>query len=158
MRSVSQPFRKALFNRLNAAITYRGVVIPICEEYLNTRAAILKIGNNQQVTAWIQLQNQNSENDSPKCMRNDTASIQLQARVSFNANSGNYEEAENIMDLVLARIFTGPNSFELPIEEGFHISRITKESDRNINFQDNTARIWMKNITLQASISQSLPV
>lgn len=158
MRSVSQPYRKAIFQRLQGAIIYKGVVIPVCEEYLNTRAAVLPVGNNQPVTAWIQIQNQNSEDDSAKCMRTDSASIQLQVRVSYNANSGNYEETENIMDLVLQRIFTGINTFTLPIEDGFHISRLTKESDRNVNFQDNTARIWMKNVTLLASISQNLTV
>lgn len=158
MKGVTQPYRRALHGRLDNEIVYLGVTIPICDEYLNKTPAILPVGNNQPVTAWIQLMNTTSEPaNEAKCMRNDDANIQIQARVSFNANSGNYEHAENIMDLVLARLFdqATDNSFNLPIENPFNIWKLTKESTRNINYQDNTARIWMQNIILRASISQS---
>jgi hypothetical protein len=131
-----------------------GQIIPICDEYRNTPAATLPIGNNKPVRAWIQLTNQTSDDNSPKCHRNDLASIQIQVRVAFNANSGNYENAESIADLILAKLFPDQNEFNIEIDEPFHIWNLRFESSRNINFSDDTDRIWMKNILLTAQIEQ----
>jgi hypothetical protein len=154
MRSTSKPFRTSVYDAIKN-VTYLGELIPVASEYANSTPAILNIGNNKQAKAWIQLTNQTSDDNSPKCHRNDLNSIQIQVRVAYNANSGSYEHAENIADLILEILFPIGNEFEMPIESPFHVWNMSKESERNINYQDSTDRIWMKNILITAQIEQS---
>lgn len=152
MKGVSFPFRKAVVDRIGV-ITYRGVNIPVWSEYMNGERANINVGNNIPVTAWIRLLNQTADDDSPKCQRQDMATIQIQVQVSYNANSGNYEHSENIMDLVLDKLFNG-NSGDVDIESGFHISELDKISERNLNYQDNSNRIYMTMAIIRCRITQ----
>ena len=153
MKSVSFPFRKAVIDRIGI-ITYRGVIVPIWDTYANGPTANINIGNNIPVKAWIRLLNQTADDDSPKCMRQDMATIQIQVQVSFNANSGNYEHSELIMDLVLEELFDG-NSGAVIMSTPFYLSCLNKISERNIDFQDNSNRVYMKSVTIQGRVSQS---
>lgn len=153
MRGVSLPFRKALVLALSN-INYLGLRIPVWAEYLGQNPATLPVGNNKQAKAWVQITNQTSDNNSPKCHRNDLASIQIQVRVSYNANSGSYEHVDKISDIIIGILFPDQNEFNLQIESPFHVWNMNNESERNIDFQDDTDRVWMKNILITAQIEQ----
>lgn len=134
-------------------ITYNGVNISVWTEFSNGPTADIHVGNSAPVKAWIRLLNQTADDDSPKCQRQDMATIQIQVQVSFNANSGSYEHSERIMDIILEKLFSG-NSGVVEIEDGFHISELDKISERLINFQDNSNRIYMSSVTIRCRISQ----
>lgn len=152
MKSVSFPFRKAVIDKIGV-ITYRGVNIPVFDTNMNGERANINVGNNIPVTAWIRLLNQTADDDSPKCQRQDMATIQIQVQVSFNANSGNYEHSEMIMDLVLEELFDG-NSGDITMSTPFYLSCLNKISERNLDFQSDSNRIYMKSVTIQGRISQ----
>jgi len=149
MKPVNQAFRRAIYNGI-LGVEYRNVTIPVWSEFLNGQRANLDIGNNVPVKAWVKLMNQTADNDSPKCMRNDRASIQIQVQVSFNANSGNYEHSENILTLVLAKLFDEGISIEAP----FSISLLDKGTERSTTYMDDTARVYMSYCLITALISQ----
>lgn len=153
MKSVTLPFRESIRLKLNNVI-YLGQRIPVYSEYAHQPGVVLNIGNGKQARAWIQLTNDTADDFSPKCLRVDQASIQIQVRVSYSANSGGYEATEKISDIVMEAFFPDQNSFDLTLEAPFKLLQLRKESDRNLNFQDDTDRVWMKNILLTARISQ----
>lgn len=153
MQVALYPFRKALVEATDNLL-YMGQVVPVCDEYLNEPAAILPIGNNKPVRAWIRLTNQTANDDSNKCRRNDRVTIQAQVRITYNANSGGYEYTEELANLFLARLFPSQNDFVLPIDNPFHVWDLRLESIRNIDFQDNTDRIWMTHLLLSAQVEQ----
>jgi hypothetical protein len=153
MKSPSLAFRTSIYNALSN-IEYLSQHIPVCLEYRNTPAAILPVGNNKQAKAWIQLTNQTADDNSNKCRRNDLVSIQIQVRVSYNANSGGYEHTEEIANLVLETLFPVQNDFDLTIEEPFNVWNLRMESDRNLNFSDDTDRVWYKSLLITAQVEQ----
>jgi hypothetical protein len=153
MELVLLPFRLAVIEATDS-ISYLNQLIPVCDEYLNRPAAILPVGNNKPVKAWIRLTNQTGNNNSNKCRRNDRVTIQVQCRVAFNANSGGYVHSEAIANEFLSILFPVQNDFVLPIDDPFHVWDLQLESSNNINFQDDTDRIWMTYLLISAQVEQ----
>jgi len=158
MKLVTTPIRSALATLLSG-IPFMGKTINSFEEYLQEsttkKKAVLTVGS-QQVTAYIILLNQTVNDNSSKCLRNDEASIQVQVTTVFPADAGGSLVAEQIADLVLARLFDVDNmqitGINLP--EQFEIWRARFISSRNINYNTDTNRVWITQLTLSFSVNQ----
>jgi len=158
MKLVTTPVRSALATLLSG-IPFMGKTINAFEEYLQEsttkKKSVLTIGS-QQVTAYIILLNQTVNDNSSKCMRNDEASIQVQITTVFPADSGGSLIGEQISDLVLAKLFNVDNmqitgvNLPGPLE----IWRARFVSSRNINYNTDTNRVWITQLTLSFSINQ----
>lgn len=155
MKQPLRPFRTSIYSKLLGAIIYRGIVIPIGDEYSNKNQADINVGNNQPVKAWIKLSNETADDDSPKCLRTDLVSIQIMVQVEFNANSGNAEHGESIMDLILERLFNG-NTGDILLEADFSINCMKLAGTRNLNYQNDTSRVWATVATITAQVSQAV--
>lgn len=155
MKTPLLPFRTAITAKIKDQITYNGISIPLGEEYSNKNGADINVGNNQPVKAWIKLSNQTADDDSPKCMRTDMVSIQIMVQVEFNANSGNSEHSENIMDLILGKLFI-KNSGDISLSSDFLITCLKLAGTRNLNYQNDTSRVWATVATITAQISQTI--
>lgn len=153
---VTLPLREAYYSKLKN-IQYLGVRIPVCEEYLNENEAVLNVGNNKQIRAYILLMNQTENDDSnAKCMKNDQSSIQIQVNTVFNANSGNSEHAEKIANIILAMLYpTIHYKIDIVLPEPYDLWKTQIVTSRNINYQNNSDRIWTKQIVINNFVSQS---
>jgi len=154
IRSVNIPLREALVQKLST-LTYLGVVIPVFDVFTNKKQPAI-IGGLSPVTAVVALENQTADNNSPQCLRSDQASIQIQVKVSFNANSGNHEHSEKIMDLILALLWPNGNGYKMDVQlsDPFDMSKSSLESIRNLEYQDSTNRIFMTQALVLCQISQ----
>lgn len=153
---VTLPLREAYYSKLKN-IQYLGVRIPVCEEYLNENEAVLNVGNSKQIRAYILLMNQTENDDSNvKCMKNDQSSIQIQVNTVFNANSGNSEHAEKIANIILGILYpTIHYKIDIILPEPYDLWKTQIVTSRNINYQNNSDRIWTKQIVINNFVSQS---
>ena len=158
MKLVTTPVRSALATLLSG-IPFMGKTINAFEEYLQEsttkKKSVLTIGS-QQVTAYIILLNQTVNDNSSKCMRNDETSIQVQITTVYPPDTGGSLIGEQISDLVLAKLFNVDNmqitGINLP--GPFEIWRARFVSSRNINYNTDTNRVWVTQLTLSFSINQ----
>jgi len=155
-KSVTLPVRRAVYQALKDNVTYMGVVIPVWEEYANGKQAVLTVGVNSPVTCWIRLINQTEDDNSPKCLRNSSGSIQVQVQTSFNANSGNSVHSEEIMNLILGILFPAHDSSSVSLPDPFKLWEFKVTSFPNIPvIESNTNRIWVKQAVIEYQVSQS---
>jgi len=158
MKLVTTPIRSALATLLSG-IPFMGKTINAFEEYLQEsttkKKAVFLVGN-QSVTAYIILLNQTVNDNSSKCMRNDETSIQVQITTIFPADTGGSFIAEQISDLVLAKLFNVDNMqiTAISLPDPFEIWRARFISSRNINYNTDTNRVWITQLTLSFSVNQ----
>lgn len=155
-KSVTFPVRQAVVQSLEGNIVYMGATIPVSEEYANKKQVTIPVGINSPVSAWIRVLNQTEDDDSPKCLKNTQGSIQIQVQVSFNANSGNSEHSENIMNLIIGRLFPTFSTWSISLSPPFHLWDFRLTSFPNVPpIIDNTNRIWVKQALIEYQVSQS---
>lgn len=159
MKVVSLPLRTAFFNKLNSGITYLGKSIFTFEDYLQEtstrKKAILQVGT-MTVEAYIILLNQTENDNSNKCRKNDQASIQVQINTIFPSGKGGSQQAEEIGNLVYEKLFPVNNlKADIILPTPFHCWKSVKQGARNLNYDTETSRAWIHQITFNNWISQS---
>lgn len=159
MKLVTTPIRSALATLLSG-IPFMGKTINAFEGYLQEsttkKKAVLTVGN-QQVTAYIILLNQTAnENSTSKCVRNDESSIQIQVTTIFPADTGGSLIAEQIAQLAIDRIMPVDNrtASGVILPEPFNIWSAKVVSIRPIDYNTDTSRVWIIQLTLNFSIIQ----
>jgi len=155
MKNTNLAIRTAVATALNAGggIIHSGTQkIASFEEYLQEtdtrKKAILTVGN-LSLEAYIILLNQTqNEGIGSKCGRNDECSIQLQVTTVYPSGKGGSKIAEEISDLALARLA----SVALP--DPFGLWKYDTVGIRNLNYDAQSTRTWIVQITLNFSVTQ----
>jgi len=152
MQITTLPYRTAIVNALNN-VQYQYKRIGVFEEYLQETST-----NKKAVfptfEAYIILLNQTSNDNSPKCHRNNEDSIQIQITTVYPAGKGGSKVAEEIANVVLGILF--PNEFyksNLTIPN-MDVWKSELIGTRNLNFNENESRIWINQLILVSNISQ----
>lgn len=158
MKNPNLALRKAYVAAL-IAVPYAGKNIPVYEDFLQPTAsrpiAKLAIGE-ATVEAYIILLNQTSNDNSPKCVRNDEASIQVQITTVWPLFKGGKKTSEEISDVILSILFTEDGLFnKMPIEAPFDIWKGSVSGIRPLSYTTDTNTVWITQLILTNSISQS---
>jgi len=156
MKNTNLAIRTAVATALNAdgGILYSGTQkIATFEEYLQEtttrKKAVLVTGNLQETEAYIILLNQTqNEGQGNKCIRNDECSIQLQVTTVWPAGKGGSKIAELISELALERLET------VTLPEPFGLWKYDTVGIRNLNYDSQSTRTWIVQITLKFSVTQ----
>lgn len=158
MKLPSLAIRKQLATFL-AGMTYLGKTIPVFEEYVQyttTKPETKVLVGNMPIEIYILLQNQTANDSSnTKCGRKDECSIQIQAYAVYPANKGGSVVTEEMMQLVIDRLYTTDNlntAFTLPAP--FKVINSEVITTRNTNFNTDTNRIWSTILILNLNVSQ----
>lgn len=155
MKNVNLAFRKALITALSP-ITYKTKAIPIHEEYLEyttTKPATFVTVGNQQVECYIILRNQTANDNSAKCVRNDEVSIQVQIYTVFGNNKGGSLTAEEISEVVMNKVSNDGLIGDISIAN-MGLWRLWVDSYTNLQYNENTNRIWTTIVTLNGTVTQ----
>jgi hypothetical protein len=159
MKSPTLAVRTALVQKLKDSVTYTGTKIPTYEAYVQetpaNRIARLTIGN-EEVLAYIILLNQTSNDISPKCLRNDSTTIQVQVTTVWPNDKGGSRTAEEISELVTDVLFTDDGLFsKLELPEPLDTWMGLLRSSDNIYYDTETNRVWITQLMLSYEVSQS---
>jgi len=149
--------RKAYVTAL-AGLTYKGVTIPVYEEYLQPTTArpiaVIPVGSSS-FESYIILLNQTSNDISAKCLRNDQLAIQVQITTKWPLFKGGSEDAELIGDLVVGRLLTDDGLFtKLELPQPLNCWKGTLEGTINIPYTTDTNSVWVTQLLFTNSVSQ----
>lgn len=150
MKNVNLALRKAYVAALTG-LQYGGKTIPVYEEEMQGTVATLADGTQ----AYIILLNQTSNNDSPKCVRTDFASIQIQITTVWPSNKGGSRVAQEISEVIMATLF--PDKFystSIVLPSPFNMWQSFLESCRPIQYDTTTNRVWIEQMIMSHRISQ----
>jgi len=153
MREIKHLLRKNYIDRLSG-LTYRGVAIPVDDEYLTKTAAQLNIGNSTGVQAYVLIQNQTTNDDSPKCGIIQNSTLQIHIYTEFNPNSGNYAHADLIGDAILQILMPGSSkqiAFDI---NGYQVVRAWEENSMQLSEETPNKRIFRNILVLNHTIAQ----
>ena len=158
MKSVTGPFRKSVYQALQG-LTYNNVIINSFEEDIQEtptkQVSVITVGN-MQVKVWVILTNQTSNDNSSKQCRNDEVSLQIQVKAEYPSNKGNSVVSEQIMDLVIDRIFNFDGLLKgIEMDFPFYLWKLDYIGDRNLNYNDNDSRVWIKNLDILGHVNQT---
>lgn len=154
MKEIKHILRKAYLDRLNGAITYLGVNIPVDQDYLNGAPALIQIGNSTPIEAYVILQNQTVTDNSPFCHVNQDTTLQLDVVTVFNANSGNSSHAELITQAIFDLLFTTDAKRITFSLTDLNLWRGWLENSRQITQESADDKIFRNVLIFQHSISQ----
>ncbi len=157
MKNVNLAIRTAIATALNN-IVYNTVKIGVFEEYVqettNNKMGIITVGG-VPVNAYIILLNQTSNDNSPKCGRNDLCSIQIQIKTEWPASKGGSKMGEEISELVYSALFTEDGKFTtLTLPNGLSLWRGVMDGTINLNYDGNSSRTWITQLILNLEVSQ----
>lgn len=152
MQITTLPYRTAIVEALNNVV-YQGKRIGVFEEYVQESTANKKaILTNCE--AYIILLNQTSNNNSPKCHRNNEDSIQIQITTVYPAGKGGTKVAEEIANVVLGILFPYEHYKSNISIPNMSVWKSELIGNRNINFNENESRTWIHQLILVSNISQ----
>jgi hypothetical protein len=152
MIEVSHLLRKAYIATLSP-INYLGKVIPIYDTF-EKEAVTLPVGNSTQCFAYILIHDITVNDDSAKCGINQNASIQVQVVTKFNANTGESLHSEIIGSLCLQKLAPNSQIVKINLDEPAYSWFGRMESNRPINSETATNRIFTKNYIFSHKINQ----
>jgi len=158
MKIVNKDIR-AMYMMAIPFVTYMGQNIYLFEEFLQETStrniANITIGN-MNMQAYILLLNQTLNDNSPKCMRSDECSIQIQIVTIFKRESGGSRFAEEIGELILNKIFpidvVEPT---LSLPEPLKLIRTQFETSVNIPLNTETDTRWITQLLLTHTVNQT---
>lgn len=159
MKNVNLAIRKALVAALSA-VPYKGVNIPVFEEYVqetpNKKIAVIQSGT-MPVQCYAIIQNQvSNENTNSKCNRRDEATLQININTVFPDNKGGSLTAEEISEVILSILYTNDNfKTSLVLPEPFYVQTSEVITVRNLQYENDTNRIWTTVLVLNFTVSQS---
>lgn len=153
MQITTLPYRTAIVTALNNVV-YQTKRIPVYEEYLQPTESNKIAMLSGSVEAYIILLNQTSNNNSPKCHRNNEDSIQIQITTVFPAGKGGSKIAEEISNVVLGILFPLEHYKSNISIENMDVWKSELIGSRNINYNLNASRVWITQLTLVSNISQ----
>lgn len=154
MRNTNLAFRTAIINALDA-ISYNGKNIYPFEEYYQPSGLRVKAVY-ANFEAYIIVLNQTLNDNSPKCVRNDEVSIQIQINTVWPAGKGGSKSAEEISELIMNRLFTTDGLFKnITIPEPFGLWKMDVLTVRNMNYDENASRVWVTQLVVTASVTQN---
>lgn len=147
------PYRTAIVNALNN-VQYQGKRIGVFEEYL-AETSTNKKAVYPTFEAYIILLNQTSNNNSPKCHRNNEDSIQIQITTVYPAGKGGSKVAEEIANVVLGILFPAEHYKSNIAIPDMDVWKSELLSNINIKYDLNDNRVWIHQLILVSNISQS---
>lgn len=144
-----------------SGLTYMGQHIPVYEEYVNETTGNAKaklpvaFGT---VEAYVTMMNQgDNDNSLTKCMEDSVSSIQLQITTVWLNGIGGSKHAENI-ELEIYKLLYPDSGYRyktsLVIPEA-NIWKSERLSTQNINYQDESRRVWIRQAIMNNYVSQS---
>lgn len=157
MQITSLPYRTALVQALDTHILYQSTSIRVWEEYVSETDTKRIVTLNNGCQAYVILLNQTSnEARSNKCNRNNNDSIQIQITTVWPAGKGGSKTAEEIAQVILNLLFpSNVKNTDLSLSNGLSIWKSELLSNRNINYDGDSSRVWICQLILESWISQS---
>lgn len=153
MEVTTLKYRTAIVNALNN-VQYKGKRIGLFEEYLSETSTNKK-AIFPTFEAYVILLNQTSNNNSPKCHRNNEDSIQIQITTVYPAGKGGSKVAEEIANVILGILFpTEHYKSNISIPD-MDVWKSELLSSRNIMYDLTSSRTWIHQLILVSNISQS---
>lgn len=157
MIDVNLPLRVGYIQATNN-IMYRGVKIPFYEEYAqptSLKPIALVTDSGIQVECYVIVLNQTQNDASPKCMRNDECSIQLQVTTRWPKLKGGSKMSSEISNLILAQLFTPDGLFStIELSGGLKAWKGRLMSARPISYTDENYAVWITQLIITNSVSQ----
>lgn len=157
MIEIKPYLRRAYLEKLNNVV-YEGVVIPFDDENLTKDPAYIVVGNSTPIEAYVLIQNQMVQDNSPKCSVNQNTQLQLDVVTRFpnggGANTGNYAHADFISSEILQILFPfSPNKIDLHLENA-QLWMGFLETSRHILEEHAEERVYRNVLILNHSIKQ----
>lgn len=156
MKNVNLAIREAFVSALSV-LPYSGVNVPVHEEFVQyTKSkpkAFITVGSDQ-VEVYVLILNQTSNDQSPKCGRNDATSIQVQICAVFPDNKGGSKTPEQISEVIMSTLFSDNHSTNLTLPAPFHLWKSDLETTVNMQFDTDTNRIWCVQLIFSNYVSQ----
>lgn len=155
MKEVKHLLRKAYYDVLKD-IKFDGKPLQVVQNYLPTKDIIntFKVDSSPQGQAYIVMSNQTVNDDSPKCLINQNASIQLDIVTVMPSTGGSTLLAEKITDKVFELLFpNGGNEMNISIPD-MHVWRSWLVSSRTIEEVTPSNLIYRNILIFNHSINQ----
>lgn len=152
MEVTTLKYRTAIVNALSN-VQYQGKRIGVFEEYL-AETSTNKKAVYSTFEAYIILLNQTSNNNSPKCHRNNEDSIQIQITTVYPAGKGGSKVAEEIANVILEILFPTEHYKSNIAIPNMDVWKSELLGSRNIKYDLSESRIWIHQLLLISNISQ----